>query len=704
MTENSRAHPLGGPNSSRATRACLVCRSRKVRCDVSLRGLPCTNCSLDAKECHVAERKSRQQLPCLDKASVPAGSQQRFTATAQADQATQSFNIAQPQQDNFDIRSDYSTFEHTITDSSSTHTFDNIHTSQKSTGRNTESPRPSAESHVCYQDFRQYGFVKLNNIDSLSAQDLGYLQAQRCFHLPVKLLLDELIRLYLFHVHPMLPILDEQSFWASYFEVKDGSDGCNNQIPLLLLWSALVASSGFLSPTSAISLGYSDVRNARAGFYQKAKILFDVGSESSSVVLGQSALLLSFQTFSPSFQTSGVSSIFMGSNTIWLRTAVRHAQLANAETICCSPLVSTTSSGMAGSTILIRLWWCCIILDRVIALGQRRDLLIPKDYPIPRYSWFEDDLPWSRAQMMGIKRHFNVHFMHSLKLCAIVKGILTLDSRPQQLKNKTLSQLKESMEILEESRHSLKQWHRVAMLDIPELGDNQNSHTSLQHPPLAAFTRMLRIGFSAAKMCAGHRELLLSTSIPATGDETLAALVNVSRAGQEIQGAILEISDCVIEFIQLGLIPHLYVGVAACAALPYLMQVLDLKIFRHSSPEAKLTDQYHRLRLLTGAVKEYQTRYGGMELFGSAIQFIITNFQLFTQPMSESVTYSSWQDVLVHDPSLYMRLVLTLEHCTTTATIPTVQQLATTFEGILTMPTRQYSGFKQIDDEAPQGN
>ncbi|XEU97474.1 hypothetical protein FSHL1_002760 [Fusarium sambucinum] len=615
-------------------------------------------------------RKKIETLPCLDKASVSDGSQQRFTATVQADQATQSFNMAQPQQDNFDIRSDHGTFEQINIDSSNTHTFDNINTSQKST-RNTESPRPSAESHVCYQDFRHYGFVKLNNIDSLSAQDLDYLQAQRCFHLPVKLVLDELIRLYLFHVHPMLPILDEQSFWTSYFEVKEGSDSCNNQIPLLLLWSALVASSGFLSPTSAISLGYSDVRNARAGFYQKAKILFDIGSESSSVVLGQSALLLSFQTFSPNLQNSGDSSIYMGSNTIWLKTAVRHAQLANAETICRSP---------------------------VIALGQRRDLLIPKDYPLPRYSWFEDDLPWSRAQMMGIKQHFTLHFMCSLKLCAIATSILTLDYRPQQLKNKTSSQLKESMEILEESRHSLEQWHRAAMLDIPELGDSQNSHTSLQHPSLAAYTRTLRIGFSAAKMCAGHRELLLTTSISATGDETLAALTNVSRAGQEIQGAILEISDCVIEFIQLGLIPHLYVGIAACAALPYLMQVLDLKIFRHSSPEAKLTDQYHRLRLLTGAVKEYQTRYGGMELFGSAIQFIITNFQILTQPMSESVRYSSWQDVLVHDPSLYMRLVLTLEHCTTTATIPTVQQLATTFEGIFTMPTRQNSGLKQIDD------
>lgn len=40
-------------------RACLCCRTRKVRCDVSSRGQPCTNCDLDGKNCLVVERASK---------------------------------------------------------------------------------------------------------------------------------------------------------------------------------------------------------------------------------------------------------------------------------------------------------------------------------------------------------------------------------------------------------------------------------------------------------------------------------------------------------------------------------------------------------------------------------------------------------------------------------------------------------------------
>jgi hypothetical protein len=39
----------------RASRACLSCRTRKVRCDVTNRGVPCTNCRLDTVECAITE-------------------------------------------------------------------------------------------------------------------------------------------------------------------------------------------------------------------------------------------------------------------------------------------------------------------------------------------------------------------------------------------------------------------------------------------------------------------------------------------------------------------------------------------------------------------------------------------------------------------------------------------------------------------------
>ncbi len=49
----------GQASRTRAPQACLSCRSRKVRCDVSMRRQPCTNCDLDGKHCLLVGRAFR---------------------------------------------------------------------------------------------------------------------------------------------------------------------------------------------------------------------------------------------------------------------------------------------------------------------------------------------------------------------------------------------------------------------------------------------------------------------------------------------------------------------------------------------------------------------------------------------------------------------------------------------------------------------
>lgn len=44
----------------RSSRACVSCRSRKVRCDIIQHGAPCSNCRLDCVECKLA--MSKRQL------------------------------------------------------------------------------------------------------------------------------------------------------------------------------------------------------------------------------------------------------------------------------------------------------------------------------------------------------------------------------------------------------------------------------------------------------------------------------------------------------------------------------------------------------------------------------------------------------------------------------------------------------------------
>jgi hypothetical protein len=48
------------PVKRRASKACQCCRNRKVRCNVTEHGAPCTNCRLDEVECIVSESRRKR--------------------------------------------------------------------------------------------------------------------------------------------------------------------------------------------------------------------------------------------------------------------------------------------------------------------------------------------------------------------------------------------------------------------------------------------------------------------------------------------------------------------------------------------------------------------------------------------------------------------------------------------------------------------
>jgi hypothetical protein len=47
----------------RASKACQCCRARKVRCNVTEHGAPCTNCRLDEVDCIVSESRRKKSVP-----------------------------------------------------------------------------------------------------------------------------------------------------------------------------------------------------------------------------------------------------------------------------------------------------------------------------------------------------------------------------------------------------------------------------------------------------------------------------------------------------------------------------------------------------------------------------------------------------------------------------------------------------------------
>lgn len=57
----------------RASKACQCCRARKVRCNVTEHGAPCTNCRLDEVECIVSESRRKKSVSKVRYPTAPLG-------------------------------------------------------------------------------------------------------------------------------------------------------------------------------------------------------------------------------------------------------------------------------------------------------------------------------------------------------------------------------------------------------------------------------------------------------------------------------------------------------------------------------------------------------------------------------------------------------------------------------------------------------
>lgn len=160
-------------------------------------------------------------------------------------------------------------------------------------------------------------------------------------------------------------------------------------------------------------------------------MLFHLDTESSPIVLGQSASLLSFWSV-----TSNAASC--GPNTLWLKTAIHFAQAANADSTCSALDFKLPSECFKEEeNTLMRLWWCCIIRDRSISLGQNRRLLIAQQYPVPSHRELEDEIIWSRLRSSHSKSILTGHLIQLMKLCMALTDVLEIclpaDSYMKQL-------------------------------------------------------------------------------------------------------------------------------------------------------------------------------------------------------------------------------------------------------------------------------
>jgi hypothetical protein len=99
--------------------------------------------------------------------------------------------------------------------------------------------------------------LHIRNLHSLLAQDVNYLESQCCFRVPTPQLLDEFLKQYFLHVHPLTPIIDEQQFWDIY---RGRATGLPKRPMSLLVFQAMLFSSCSVSKRSHHYLYFPSIK------------------------------------------------------------------------------------------------------------------------------------------------------------------------------------------------------------------------------------------------------------------------------------------------------------------------------------------------------------------------------------------------------------------------------------------------------------
>ncbi|EXJ79934.1 hypothetical protein A1O3_08219 [Capronia epimyces CBS 606.96] len=230
-----------------------------------------------------------------------------------------------------------------------------------------------------------YSFIEGDFLAELPAETMQFLETKHCLHLPTPGILNEFVRQYFLHVHPNIPMLDEGDFWDMYSRRGRGRDP-GRGISLFLLQAMIFASSSFVSSETLRRLGLRSTREARTRFYHAAKTLYQHDDSNDPVTTAQALLLLSYQT----------SPRRMRANSYWLALSIHSAREAGAD------CYQDQNHSPARRRTLKRLWWSCILRDRVVSLGVRRPLMLSAhdfDFSLPclEPEDFDNDLGRSRV-------------------------------------------------------------------------------------------------------------------------------------------------------------------------------------------------------------------------------------------------------------------------------------------------------------------
>ncbi|ERS97471.1 hypothetical protein HMPREF1624_05639 [Sporothrix schenckii ATCC 58251] len=249
-------------------------------------------------------------------------------------------------------------------------------------------------------------------------EDEQYLRAKGAFHLPPRDALDDCVATYFRVFHPFFPVVDRPAFLALYRQtarddgVQGSANGRETGPSLLLLQSIVFTASAFVAQDRLTAMGFASRHEARRALAARAKHLHQFGWEPDDIVTIQSLLLLSHDYASMADQRH---------TWLWAHQAIGLAQGAGLHRAA----AAATAEGPSAQDARLwkRIWWACLLRDRLISLGTRRPMHINSrdcNVPLPTAADLAEDGDTDED------RATKAVFADFLKLCQCVEGVLLL--------------------------------------------------------------------------------------------------------------------------------------------------------------------------------------------------------------------------------------------------------------------------------------
>lgn len=494
-----RAGSESCPARVRTAKACRLCNAKRVKCDASERGTPCTrcqtrgepNCTLIESRRGIYARKPRRQLARAANVTIGSSGQHhdddsnntgyppdsrnqgrqfsRPTAGAQQSNSNMASASVQSQHDTpVSVKDVSSGSRHR--DASWSTVFEGL-LQRREYGQaildkcsisyigeafplgivsRTGTERPLLHHSQPAPESGTAGSATCtSHPDGIPSEDISYLEAKQAFKAPPDETLDVLIAAFMERVYPLYPVVNPHEFLRQHK---------SRSLPWILLHSVCFAAATFCPLRVLHRAGYDDRRQARSHFYGKTKALFDVGYESSKIVTLQVSILLSFWGGSPNNHWNFYT---------WLSTGV-----TVAETIGCHRSMAGLNIAPQDRSLLKRLWWTLVIRDAACASMHGRPFRINLEHcDVDELT--SEDFEHDTSTPLG---HLNadsgrlsgLYQIEAAKLALILRQIVTIRFHPRSQESTSISLVPELLLHWRNGLPESLQWsdHDISHTDV----------------------------------------------------------------------------------------------------------------------------------------------------------------------------------------------------------------------------------------------